>query len=59
MEDVHARFFENKADRVTGTTKFRLVLQPLMAIVLAIFPCLVLRGAVNRLTPRKCKGDAS
>jgi hypothetical protein len=131
MEDILARVFENMADRVTGTMKFRLVLQPLMAIIfaikdgirdarsgkpayfwalftdpghrrdmmqsgwksvgkvfviafildgvyqyielswfypgeallvaiiLAILPYLVLRGAVNRLTPRKGKGDAS
>lgn len=36
MEDILARVFENLADRVTGPMKFRLVLQPLMAIIFAI-----------------------
>jgi hypothetical protein len=36
MEDILARFFKNMADRVTGPMKFRLVLQPLMAITFAI-----------------------
>jgi hypothetical protein len=36
MEDILTRFFENLAGRVSGPMKFRLVLQPLMAIIFAI-----------------------
>lgn len=36
MEDILTRFFENLADRVSGPMKFRLVLQPLMAVIFAI-----------------------
>ena len=36
MEDLLARIFENLIDRVSGPMKFRLVLQPLMAIFFAI-----------------------
>ena len=35
MEDILARIFKNLADRVTGPMTFRLVLQPLMAIIFA------------------------
>jgi hypothetical protein len=35
MEDILARFFENLADRVSGPMKFRLVLQPLLAVFFA------------------------
>jgi hypothetical protein len=36
MEDLLARIFENLIDRVSGPMKFRLILQPLMAIIFAI-----------------------
>jgi hypothetical protein len=36
MEDILSRFFENLLDRVSGPMKFRLVLQPLMAVIFAI-----------------------
>jgi hypothetical protein len=36
MEDLFARIFENLVDRVSGPMKFRLILQPLMAIIFAI-----------------------
>ena len=36
MEDILARFFENLVDRVSGPMQFRLILQPLMAIIFAI-----------------------
>jgi hypothetical protein len=36
MEDMLARFFENLADRVSGPMKFRLVIQPLMAVIFAV-----------------------
>lgn len=36
MEDIFARIFENLVDRVSGPMKFRLILQPLMAIIFAI-----------------------
>jgi hypothetical protein len=36
MEDILARFFENLVDRVSGPMHFRLVLQPLMAVIFAI-----------------------
>ncbi len=36
MEDIIARIFENMVDRVTGPMKFRLILQPLMAVILAV-----------------------
>ena len=36
MEDMRTRIFENLAGRVTGPMKFRLVLQTLMATILAI-----------------------
>lgn len=36
MEDLVARIFENLVDRVSGPMKFRLVLQPLMAIIFAV-----------------------
>lgn len=35
MEDWLSRVAENLADRVTGPMKFRLVLQPLMAVIFA------------------------
>jgi hypothetical protein len=35
MEDLLARIFENLIDRVSGPMKFRLILQPLMAIIFA------------------------
>jgi hypothetical protein len=36
MEDIITRFFENLVDRVSGPMKFRLILQPLMAIIFAV-----------------------
>ncbi len=36
MEDILYRTFENLIDRVRGPMKFRLILQPLMAITFAI-----------------------
>jgi hypothetical protein len=36
MEDILARFFENLVGRVSGPMQFRLILQPLMAIIFAI-----------------------
>lgn len=36
MEDILYRIFENLTDRVSGPMKFRLILQPLMAITFAI-----------------------
>jgi len=36
MDDVWARLLEHMTDRVTGPMKFRLVLQPLMAMIFAI-----------------------
>ena len=36
MEDVWTRLLEHMTDRVTGPMKFRLVLQPLMAMIFAI-----------------------
>lgn len=36
MEDILARFFENLVNRVSGPMQFRLILQPLMAIIFAI-----------------------
>ena len=36
MEDMLSRFFENLVARVSGPMHFRLILQPLMAIIFAI-----------------------
>jgi len=36
MDDVWTRLLEHMTDRVTGPMKFRLVLQPLMAMIFAI-----------------------
>lgn len=36
MEDLLSRIFENLIDRVSGPMKFRLILQPLMAIFFAV-----------------------
>lgn len=36
MEDILTRVFENLMGRVSGPMKFRLVLQPLMAVIFAI-----------------------
>jgi hypothetical protein len=36
VEDLLTRIFENLIDRVSGPMKFRLILQPLMAIIFAI-----------------------
>ena len=36
MEEILVRMFENLTDRVSGIMKFRLVLQPLTAIIYAI-----------------------
>jgi hypothetical protein len=36
MEDIWMRFVENMTDRVSGPMKFRLVLQPVMAMIFAI-----------------------
>lgn len=35
MEEMWMRFVENLADRVTGPMKFRLLLQPVMAVIFA------------------------
>lgn len=37
MEDIFARIVENLAGRVSGPMKFRLILQPIMASIIAIF----------------------
>ena len=36
MEDLLARIFENMIDRVSGPMKFRLILQPVMAVIFAV-----------------------
>jgi hypothetical protein len=36
MDNIVSRVFENMAGRVSGPMKFRLVLQPLMAVILAV-----------------------
>ena len=36
MEDLLTRFVENLLGRVSGPMKFRLILQPLMAIIFAV-----------------------
>lgn len=36
MEELWMRFVENMADRVSGPMKFRLLLQPLMAVIFAV-----------------------
>jgi hypothetical protein len=36
VEDLSARIFENLIGRVSGPMKFRLILQPLMAIIFAV-----------------------
>lgn len=36
MEDIWIRVVENLQDRVTGPMKFRLLLQPLMAVIFAV-----------------------
>ena len=36
MEDVFSRFLEDLVGRLTGPMKFRLVLQPVMAIIFAV-----------------------
>ena len=36
MEEMWMRFVENLADRVTGPMKFRLLLQPVMAVIFAV-----------------------
>jgi hypothetical protein len=36
MHDIWTRVVENMADRVSGPMKFRLVLQPIMAVIFAI-----------------------
>lgn len=36
MEDLFSRFFENLVGRVHGPMNFRLILQPLMAIIFAV-----------------------
>ncbi|MCL1635597.1 hypothetical protein M2650_13295 [Luteimonas sp. SX5] len=35
MDDIWMRFVENMGDRISGPMKFRLVLQPLMALIFA------------------------
>jgi hypothetical protein len=35
MEEIWMRFVENLIDRVTGPMKFRLLLQPIMAVIFA------------------------
>jgi hypothetical protein len=36
MEDVVSRFFENLVGRVHGPMNFRLIIQPLMAVIFAV-----------------------
>ena len=36
MEEILNRIFEDLIDRVSGPMKFRLILQPLMAIIFAV-----------------------
>jgi hypothetical protein len=36
MEDILARIFENLLDRVSGPMHFRIVMQPLMALIFAV-----------------------
>ena len=36
MDDVISRFFENLVGRLSGPMKFRLVLQPVMAVIFAV-----------------------
>jgi hypothetical protein len=36
MENILARICENLGDRLTGPLKFRLILQPLMAVIFAV-----------------------
>ena len=36
MDDIWMRFVENLGDRVSGPMKFRLLLQPLMAVIFAV-----------------------
>ena len=36
MDDIWMRFVENMGDRVSGPMKFRLLLQPVMAMVFAV-----------------------
>lgn len=36
MDEIMMRFIDNLGDRVTGPMKFRLVLQPLMALIFAV-----------------------
>lgn len=36
MDDIWMRIVENMSDRVTGPMKFRLVLQPVMAVIFAV-----------------------
>lgn len=36
MDDIWMRIIENMGDRVTGPMKFRLILQPVMAIIFAV-----------------------
>jgi hypothetical protein len=36
MEDILARIFENLVDRVSGPMHFRVIMQPLMALIFAV-----------------------
>ena len=36
MEELLSRFIDNLIDRVSGPMKFRLILQPLMAVIFAV-----------------------
>lgn len=53
MEEWPFRIAENLIDRVSGPMKFRLLLQPLMAVIFAIIPYILVRGPVNRVARRK------
>jgi hypothetical protein len=44
MEDFVSRFFGNFVERVTGPLRFRLILQPLIAIFLATRDGLAMAG---------------
>ena len=50
MDDVVVRFWENLVGRVTGPLSFRLILQPAIAIFLAIRADGAMRGRASRRT---------
>jgi hypothetical protein len=46
MEELFARVWENLIGRVSGPLTFRLILQPIMAVIFAI------RAGLKRMFPR-------